>query len=421
MIIEPFGGDINVTVDLSSYATKDDIKNITHIDSSSFALKTNLAKLKTEVDKLDIDKLATVPVDLSKLSNVVKNDVVKKTVYDKLVAEADNIDTSGLVKKTDYNTKISEIEDKIPDSSSFLKKTGYNTKITEIEGKIPDISGLATKTALTTIENKIPSINGLLKKTDYNTKITDIENKLDNHNHDKYVATSEFNTLAANVFNARLAQANLITKTDFDAKLSSLYKKITANKTKHFLNDNDLSYYRDEQYFDEGSGKQNYFVFLPMGKYFKLNSVVNTADYVLSWQSKGISNESIKLTATSDSSLNPELNYCGTKTRVKFTKSCLKQSSHILTHKKVVNIYIAYELGASSSYVSDPKLKNCLFGAVTLTKNGDIEKYKYSGYGIGFDRRSSYSFPGGGFGQNVLIFGADVSTSVHIDNKGKTY
>ena len=75
---EPFGGDINVTVDLSNYATKDDIKNITHVDTSSFALKTNLANLKTEVDKLDIDKLATVPVDLSKLSNVVNNDVVKK-------------------------------------------------------------------------------------------------------------------------------------------------------------------------------------------------------------------------------------------------------------------------------------------------------------------------------------------------------
>ena len=97
------------------------------------------------------------------------------------------------------------------------------------------------------------------------------------------VATSEFNTLAANVFNARLAQANLIRKTDFDAKLSSLHKKITANKAKHFLNDNDLSYYRGKQYFDEGSGKQNYLVFLPMGKYFKLNSIANTADYVLSW------------------------------------------------------------------------------------------------------------------------------------------
>ena len=101
---EPFGGDI-VTVDLSNYATKDDNKNITHIDTSSFALKTNLANLKTEVDKLDVDKLTTFPADLSKLSNKVKNDV-KKTVYDKLVAKVTNINTSGLVEKTDYNTKI---------------------------------------------------------------------------------------------------------------------------------------------------------------------------------------------------------------------------------------------------------------------------------------------------------------------------
>ena len=165
MPYETFGGDINVTVDLSNYATKDDIKNITHEDTSSSALKTNLANLKTEVDKLDVHKLTTVPVDLNKLSNVVKNDVVKKIVYDKLVAKVNNIDTSGLVKKTDYNAKITEIEDKIPNSSSFVKKTDYNTKITEIEGKIPDISGLVTKTALATIENKIPSINGLVKQT----------------------------------------------------------------------------------------------------------------------------------------------------------------------------------------------------------------------------------------------------------------
>ena len=84
---ERFGGNINVTVDLSIYATKTDSKNVTHVDTSSFALKTNLANLKTEVDKLDIEKLVPVPTDLSKLSNVVKNDVVKKTVYDKLVAK----------------------------------------------------------------------------------------------------------------------------------------------------------------------------------------------------------------------------------------------------------------------------------------------------------------------------------------------
>ena len=77
---EPFGGDINVTVDLSNYATKTDLKNVTHFDTLSFALKTNLATLKTEVDELDIDKLVPVPTDLSKLNNVVKNNAVKKDV-----------------------------------------------------------------------------------------------------------------------------------------------------------------------------------------------------------------------------------------------------------------------------------------------------------------------------------------------------
>ena len=91
---EPFDGNINFKVDLSNYTTKTVIKNISHVDTSSFALKANLANLKTEVDKLDIDKLAPVPVDLSKLSDVVKNDVVKKTVYDKLVTKVNSIDTS---------------------------------------------------------------------------------------------------------------------------------------------------------------------------------------------------------------------------------------------------------------------------------------------------------------------------------------
>ena len=89
-------------------------------------------------------------------------------------------------------------------------------------------------------------------------------------------------------------------------------------------------------------------------------------------------------------------------------------------HKKVVNIYIVYELGASTSHIDDPALKNCLFGAVTLTKNADIDKYGYSDFGIGFDRRGSFSFPGGGYGQTVLIFGVDISSSPHIDNKKKT-
>ena len=161
---EPFGGDINFKVDLSNYATKTDIRNISHVDTSSFALKSNLANLKTEVDKLDIDKLVPVPVDLSKLSDVVKNDVVKKDVYNKLVAKVDNINTSGFVLKTKYETDKSELENKIPDSSDLVKKTDYYAKTTDIEGKIPNVSNLVTKTALTIVENKKPDVSSLEKE-----------------------------------------------------------------------------------------------------------------------------------------------------------------------------------------------------------------------------------------------------------------
>ena len=156
-----------------------------------------------------------------------------------------------------------------------------------------------------------------------------------------------------------------------------------------------------------------------MGKYFKSNSVVGVIDLVFSWQSKGISNESIKPPATSNNSFNPRLSYNDTKIKVQFTGRCLKQAKFTFAHKKLVNVYNVYELGASSFDSSDPTIKNCLFGAVTLANVADIEKYKYSGYGTGFDRRSSFSFPSGGFGQNVLIFGADMSSSIHKDNKKK--
>ena len=280
---------------LSNYATKTDIKNISHVDTSSFVLKTNLANLKTEIDELDIEKLIPIPADLSKSSNVGKNDVVKKSVYNKLVAKVDNIDTSDFVLRTKYNTDKTGLENKIPDTSGLVKKTNYNTKITELENKIPDISNLATKTALTAIENKIPSVSDLVKKIYYNTEVAEIENKLHNHNHDKYIDTSEF-TLATNFFNARLAQANLITKTDLDAKLSNLNRKITQNKSKHLLVEKELntlktfdsSYFIGKSHFGE-DGTQNYLVFQPMNKYLE----VDNSDYVLSWTCKGLSNENI--------------------------------------------------------------------------------------------------------------------------------
>ena len=166
-------------------------------------------------------------------------------------------------------------------------------KLTELQNKIPDISTLVTKTALTAVENKVPSVSSLVKKTDYDTKITEIKKKLTDHNHDKYISTPEFNTLAADV----------ITKTDFDAKLSSINRKITANKSKTLLVENELnklktfdsSYFIGKSHFEE-DGTQNYLVFQPINRYFK---VIANTDYVSSWKSKGLSAETIKSPTTS--------------------------------------------------------------------------------------------------------------------------
>ena len=262
----------------------------------------------------------------------------------------------------------------------------------------------------------------MVKKTNYNTKVTKIENKLNNHNHDKYIDTPELNKLAADLFNVKLAQANLITKTNFDAKLSNLNRKITQNKTKHLLVENELNklktfdsgYFIGKSHFEE-DGVQNYLVFQPIIRYFKI--IANTK-FISSWKSKGLSNKTITPYATSDNSLTPLIDHDGSKVRIKFNNGCLKQSNKLTYYYgHIVNIYIVYELDASSSNDSEPTLKNCLFGAVTVTKNTDIEKYGYSGYGTGFDRRGSFSSPGGGFGQNILIFGVVMSSSVHIDNK----
>ena len=129
-----------------------------------------------------------------------------------------------------------------------------------------------------------------------------------------------------------------------------------------------------------------------------------------------MSDESNKPFPTSDNSLTPLIDYYSYKIRVKCNGNILRQAKVSYAHGKIVNIFIVYELGASSYQINDPTLRNCLIGAVTLTKNADVDKYGYSGYEIGFDRRSSFTFAGGGIDQNVLIFGADMSFSTHIDN-----
>ena len=171
---------------------------------------------------------------------------------------------------------------------------------------------------------------------------------------------------------------------------------------------------RYKNYF-ENYGTENYLVLQPIRRYFK---VIPYTENISEWKSKTLSDEGIK-PATSDNSLSLLIDYLGNKIRLKFNGSCLKQTKMTYTYRKTLNIYLAYDRGASSSFNDDPTIKNSLFGAVKLTKNANVDKYWYSGYGIGFDRKGGLSFPGIGFGQNVIISGLDMTSSVHVDNKGK--
>ena len=127
---------------------------------------------------MDIDILKPVPNDFSKLSNIVENDVVKKTEYDKLVSKVNSINTTNFVSKTKYEKggsgfedKISKVDKKSPDVSDLVKKTEFNSKVTEVEDKIPSITSSATNSALTAVENKIPDVSSLVKKTDFDAKL----------------------------------------------------------------------------------------------------------------------------------------------------------------------------------------------------------------------------------------------------------
>ena len=209
-----FRGGIKVKLDLSNYATKTDLKTVTHVDVSSFAAKVNLASLKTEVDKLDADKLKTVLVDLAKLTNKVANDLVKEKDFNKLEkkvtdnkteqdnlkttiqnnylttesyinglkTKVDGIDLTKYVKKGDYDTKVGNLKLKIPDISGLLQTSTFNSRVGKLENKIKtaesklDISGLASNTGLKNVENKIPDSNAFVKKTDYATEVSGIKN-----------------------------------------------------------------------------------------------------------------------------------------------------------------------------------------------------------------------------------------------------
>ena len=161
---------------------------------------------------------------------------------------------------------------------------------------------------------------------------------------------------------------------------------MTLKKSTHLFVENELkklktfdsSYFIGKSHFEE-YGTQNYLVFQPMYRYFKRIAGVGNGNYIYYWKSKGLSDERIDSIKTPNHSITPNLDYYGTKTRVEFNGSCLKQDIVTFNHKKVVNIYIVYEISKSINISDYPTLENCLVGAVTLTKNADIDKYGYSG------------------------------------------
>ena len=204
-----------------------------------------------------------------------------------------------------------------------------------------------------------------------------------------------------------------------------LNRKITKNKADHLLVQNELnqlktfdsSYFRGKNYFDDG-GTLNYYVFQSIVKYLKLADI-NNINYILSWKSRGLNNTEFESIKTNNYLLNPRIDFYDTsKIRIKFNGSFLNRFPALFPHGRIVNIYIVYEISSYFSDINYPTVENCLFGSVKLTKNSDIDKYGYFGYGIGFDRNTSFSF-GCEIGKNAIVCGVDMSSSSKIDNRKK--
>ena len=176
------------------------------------------------------------------------------------------------------------------------------------------------------------------------------------------------------------------------------------------------AYFRSKSHFEE-VGTQNVLVFQPLYRHFRKIIAVGSGNYIYFWKSIGLSDERLDSITACNYKITPELSHYGSKISVKFNGSCLKQDKVTYNHGAIVNIYIVYEISKiyNSTY---PTLENCLFGAVSLTKNAYVDQYKYSRYGIGLDRKNEFSF-GNGYGKNVVIFGANMNSSAHVDNKKK--
>ena len=268
--------------------------------------------------------------------------------------------------------------------------TVLNTKINEVENKIPNTRNLVTTTVL-------------------NTKISEVENKIPDNS--KYITSQEFNKLTAEHFTARLKQADLVDKTDFDNKPTSF----TSNKTKRLevqkklnslITKDYYNFFLGRIYLTSNDGSQNTFVYQPTLDTLELKKDKGS-DYVLSWKSKGVFNSKLKPLYTA---FLHSIKLSEYKTGIKFDKDPLavEQNNYL---SKIVNVF---QRIPSNNF----KFKNYLFGATNIVKNSDKEKYVYIGYGLMFDGTGSSSFHNE-FYRNVIIFGVDNSSSSHSDSRKK--
>ena len=413
--------NIKVELDLANYATKDDVKNITHVDVSSYATKTNLAALKSEVDKIDVDELKTTPAELAKLSNVVKNDVVKKTDYN----------TKGT---SDYNTKGASRENQIAgvtkntldnladitklkavDTSNSVLKTKFTadvntleTEIDTVDKKIPDVSGLATKSSLT----------AYLQTATFNSKVTEVENKIKTTDIIAKSAITKANTIKIDLTcyakKADVATGIAAIKNDYITN-SSLTSQLNDLKSQHIATevtgiDNKTKKNASDILALENKLQQSYLVCN-----YKMGSFSLAAIRISAWKSGGIFNyvANSNMNADGDTSGNsPDLKNDG-RMRVYLSGNCFKQDkTRIRNNNNAINIYCVYKLDPiASSRDTTFTIQNALFGAMQITKNADTDKYKYKGYDICFDEGGLFSIGNINNGRNVIIFGV-----IHLEN-----
>ena len=430
--------NIKVELDLSNYATKDDVKNITHVDVSSYATKTNLVALKTEVDKIDVDKLKTVPDDLTKLSNVVKNEVVKKTDF-----SADTYITRTKFS-TDTNAlddKIDKVEKKIPDISSLKTKRNVTTLVNNLNNRIDNlkINDYAKKTSLT---------NSMLTST-FNTKSTELESKIKDADIIAKSAVIKANSIKSdlNDYAQKADVANDITtiKNDYVTN-ASLTSRLNHLKSQHIAtevktiddktkkNASDILGFESrlkqkEDIVDEvqrenalTSGRDYYLDKMYLLYECKDFSFTYTSGKINLWKSTGINNYSrdsdMDAVSVATTSLPPLID--NGRMSVRLEGPYFKQMRLLSPNNdNIVNIYIVYLIDPiSNSRNTDYTVKNALFGGVKITKDAaDTSKHKYEGYGICFDEGGTFSQGGINNGKNVLTFGVHENSLIHANNK----